>query len=157
MKKFLALVIAIAMMMTCSLALADRLDDIKAAGKIVIATSPDWPPYEYLEDVDGDGEDDIVGTDVLMMQWIAEQLGVELEIQPLAFDTCLAAVGRGEVDLMIAGLTYDEERTNAMDLTGIYWNEGDQGLLVRKGFRGFRGQKVRRGQKVMQGKLIILY
>ena len=41
MKKFLALVIAIAMMMTCSLALADRLDDIKAAGKIVIATSPD--------------------------------------------------------------------------------------------------------------------
>ena len=132
MKKFLALVIAIAMMMTCSLALADRLDDIKAAGKIVIATSPDWPPYEYLEDVDGDGEDDIVGTDVLMMQWIAEQLGVELEIQPLAFDTCLAAVGRGEVDLMIAGLTYDEERLNAMELTGIYWNEGDQGLLVRK-------------------------
>ena len=128
MKKFLALVIAIAMMMTCSLALADRLDDIKAAGKIVIATSPDWPPYEYIDDA---GE--IVGTDVLMMQWIAEQLGVELEIQPLAFDACLAAVGRGDVDLMVAGLTFDEERLNAMELTGIYWNEGDQGLLVRKG------------------------
>ena len=133
MKKFLALMLAIAMMMTCSLALADRLDDIIAAGEIVIATSPDWPPYEYLEDVDGDGNDDIVGTDVLMMEWIAEQLGVELKIQPLAFDTCLAAVGRGEVDLMIAGLTFDEERLNAMELTGIYWNEGDQGLLVRKG------------------------
>ena len=128
MKKFLALVIAIAMMMTCSLALADRLDDIKAAGKIVIATSPDWPPYEYIDD-----EGNVVGTDVLMMQWIAEQLGVELEIQPLAFDACLAAVGRGDVDMMVAGLTYDEERTNAMDLTGIYWNEGDQGLLVKKG------------------------
>ena len=95
---------------------------------IKIATSPDWPPYEYIDD---DGN--IVGTDVLMMEWIAEQLGVELEKQPLAFDACLAAVGRGDVDLMIAGLTFDEERLNAMELTGIYWNEGDQGLLVKKG------------------------
>ena len=128
MKKLFALVLAIAMIMTCSLAMADRLADIQAAGKVVIATSPDWPPYEYIDD---DGN--VVGTDVLMMQWMAEQLGVELEIQSMAFDTCLAAVGRGDVDMMIAGLTYDEERTNAMDLTGIYWNEGDQGLLVKKG------------------------
>ena len=128
MKKLIALALAFAMILTCSLALADRLADIQAAGKIVIATSPDWPPYEYIDD---DGN--IVGTDVLMMQWIAEQLGVELDIQPLAFDACLAAVGRGDVDLMVAGLTFDEERLNAMELTGIYWNEGDQGLLVKKG------------------------
>ena len=128
MKKLFALVLAIAMIMTCSLAMADRLADIQAAGKLVVATSPDWPPYEYIDD---DGN--VVGTDVLMMQWMAEQLGVELEIQSMAFDTCLAAVGRGDVDMMIAGLTYDEERTNAMDLTGVYWNEGDQGLLVKKG------------------------
>ena len=128
MKKLIALALAFAMILTCSFAMADRLADIQAAGKIVIATSPDWPPYEYIDD---DGN--IVGTDVLMMQWIAEQLGVELEIQPLAFDACLAAVGRGDVDLMVAGLTFDEERLNAMELTGIYWNEGDQGLLVKKG------------------------
>ena len=128
MKKLFALVLAIAMIMTCSLAMADRLADIQAAGKVVIATSPDWPPYEYIDD-----EGNVVGTDVLMMQWMAEQLGVELEIQSMSFDTCLAAIGRGDVDMMVAGLTYDEERTNAMDLTRIYWNEGDQGLLVRKG------------------------
>ena len=128
MKKLIALALAFAMILTCSLALADRLEDIQAAGKLVVATSPDWPPYEYIDD---DGN--IVGTDVLMMQWMAEQLGVELEIQPLAFDACLAAVGRGDVDMMIAGLTFDEERLNAMELTGVYWNEGDQGLLVKKG------------------------
>lgn len=128
MKKYVALVLAIAMTLCCSLALADRLDDIKAAGKLVVATSPDWPPYEYIDD-----EGNITGTDILMAQWMAEQLGVELEIQPLAFDACLAAVGNGSVDMVLAGLTYDEERTNAMDLTGVYWNEGDQGLLVLKG------------------------
>lgn len=128
MKKMFALVLALAMIFTCSLALADRLDDIKAAGKLVVATSPDWPPYEYIDD-----NGDVVGTDILMVQWMAEQLGVELEIQPMSFDACLAAVGQGHVDMMVAGLTYDEERTNSMDLTGVYWNEGNQGLIVKKG------------------------
>ena len=128
MKKLFALVLAIVMVMTCSLALADRLADIQANGKLVVTTSPDWPPYEYIDD-----EGNVTGTDVLMVKWMAEQLGVELELQEMAFDACLAAVAMGDVDMVVAGLTYDEERTNAMDLTGIYWNEGDQGLLVRKG------------------------
>lgn len=128
MKKIFALALAMMLLMTCSVALADRLADIQAAGKLVVATSPDWPPYEYIDD---DGN--IVGTDILMCEWMAEQLGVELEIQPMNFDACLAAVGQGDVDLMVAGLTYDEERLTRMELTGIYWNEGDQGLLVKKG------------------------
>lgn len=128
MKKIFALALAMMLLMTCSVALADRLADIQAAGKLVVATSPDWPPYEYIDD---DGN--IVGTDILMCEWMAEQLGVELEIQPMNFDACLAAVGQGDVDLMVAGLTYDEERLTRMELTGVYWNEGDQGLLVKKG------------------------
>lgn len=35
--------------------------------------------------------------------------------------------------MMVAGLTYDENRLARMELTGIYWNEGDQGVLVKKG------------------------
>ena len=128
MKKILALALALLMVSVCSMAMADRLADIQAAGKITVATSPDWPPYEYIDD-----EGEIVGTDILMAQWMAEQLGVELEIQPMAFDACLAAVGQGDVDVMIAGLTYDAERLSRMELTGVYWNEGDQGLLVKKG------------------------
>ena len=128
MKKIFALALAMMLLMTCSVALADRLADIQAAGTLVVATSPDWPPYEYIDD---DGN--IVGTDILMCEWMAEQLGVELEIQPMNFDACLAAVGQGDVDLMVAGLTYDEERLTRMELTGVYWNEGDQGLLVKKG------------------------
>ena len=128
MKKLFALTLAIVMIMTCTAAMADRLADIQANGKLVVATSPDWPPYEYIDD-----EGNVTGTDVLMVKWMAEQLGVELELQEMAFDACLAAVAMGDVDMVVAGLTYDEERTNAMDLTGVYWNEGDQGLLVRKG------------------------
>ncbi|MDO5299675.1 MAG: transporter substrate-binding domain-containing protein [Clostridia bacterium] len=128
MKKIFALVLAIAMIMTCSLALADRLDDIKAAGKLVVATSPDWPPYEYIDD-----EGNVTGTDILMCQYFADQLGVELQIEQMSFDACLAAIGTGSVDMMVAGMTYSEDRLERMELVGIYWSEGDQGLLVKKG------------------------
>ena len=128
MKKWIALLVAAMMLLGCTAAMADRLSDIQAAGKLVVATSPDWPPYEYIDDAGN-----VTGTDVLMMQYFADQLGVKLEIQQLAFDACLAAVGNGSVDMCVAGLTYDEERLNAMELTGIYWNEGAQGLLVKKG------------------------
>lgn len=130
MKKWIALALALTMLLTCSVAMADRLDDIIASGKLTVATSPDWPPYEYYEE--GDTET-IVGTDILMLEWMAEQLGVELEIQPMNFDACLAAVGTGSVDLVVAGLTYDEDRVTRMELTGSYWSEGTQGVIVRKG------------------------
>ena len=145
MKKILAFALALAMILTCSLALADRLDDIKAAGKLTVATSPDWPPYEYIDD---DGN--IVGTDILMCQWMAEQLGVELEVQPMAFDACLAAVGQGDVDMMVAGLTYDEARLNRMHLlergrSGSARQEGHGRFLQLR--RVLRGQECRRAER----------
>ncbi|MFR8176013.1 MAG: hypothetical protein ACLVB5_02315 [Christensenellales bacterium] len=63
--------------LTCSLALADRLDDIKAAGKL-----NRWRPARIGRRMSSVIDDDcnIVGTDILMCQWMAEQLGVELEV-----------------------------------------------------------------------------
>ena len=156
MKKLFALVLAIAMIMTCSLAMADRLADIKAAGKLVVATSPDWPPYEYIDDAGN-----VAGTDIKMVEYFAEQMGVELEIQQMSFDACLAAVATKKVDMAVAGLTYDEERTVSMDLIGVYWSEGDQGLLVRKGdgatyatAESFAGKKVAAQNGTIQQNLV---
>ena len=74
MKKILAFALALAMILTCSLALADRLDDIKAAGKLTVATSPDWPPYEYIDD-----NGDFTGIDVE----IAHEACGRMNIQPV--------------------------------------------------------------------------
>lgn len=128
MKKILAFALCVMMIMTASFAMADRLDDILAAGKIVVATSPDWPPYETI-----DNEGNIFGSDIAMCEWFAEQLGVELEIQPLNFDACLAGVATGSVDMVVAGLTYNPDRLGSMDMVGIYYNEGPQGLIVPAG------------------------
>ncbi|HOT63267.1 MAG TPA: transporter substrate-binding domain-containing protein, partial [Treponemataceae bacterium] len=70
-----------------------KLDDIKKAGKIILGTSADYPPYEFHAQVDG--KDAIVGFDVAIAREIAKDLGVELEIKDMDFDGLLAALASG--------------------------------------------------------------
>ncbi len=130
MKKILALTMVLAMLFTAAGALAtpaNRLEKIKADGKLIVATSPDYPPYEFL-DLSGNP----VGADITFAQYIADKLGVELVLQPMTFDAVLAAIGTGSADLAIAGLTYKEERTISMDFSDPYFNDGNQVIVIRK-------------------------
>ncbi len=109
---------------------SNRLEEILAAGKITMATSPDYPPYEF-EDLTKTGQDAYVGADIELAKYIAQELGVELEIKPMTFDAMLAAVGEGSVDFALAGMTAKEERKTSMDFTTPYYVEGDQVVVVR--------------------------
>lgn len=126
LKKWVALLM-VATLTVCmgSTALASRLDDIKEKGVLVVATSPDWPPYEYM------GEDgSYMGSDIDFAKYIAEQLGVELQIDAMEFDAVLAALANGKCDLGVAGMTYKEERLEVMDFSDVYYDDGDQVLLI---------------------------
>ncbi len=130
MKKLLVLSMVLAMLFTVSGALAapaNRLEKIKADGKLVVATSPDYAPYEFL---DNDGN--VVGADMDLAKFIAAELGVELEMQAMDFDTVLAAITTGKVDLALAGLTPNSERAEFMDFTDVYYNDGSQVILILK-------------------------
>lgn len=105
----------------------NRLEKIKADGKIVMVTSPDYAPYEFL-----DQQGNPVGADISLGQHIAQQLGVELVIDPMDFDTVLAAIVTGKADMGIAGMVPKEERKETMDYTDIYYNDGDQVLVILK-------------------------
>jgi len=128
MKKLPCALLALTLMMTMSLALAageDRLQSVKATGKLVLATSPDYAPYEFL-----DMEGKPVGADISLANYIAQKLGVELVIEAMDFDTTLAAVATGKVDLAISGISPIDERKLTMDFTQGYNSEGDQCLLI---------------------------
>lgn len=130
MKKLLCVCLALAMLLSATAALAapaNRLEAIKAAGKLVVATSPDYAPYEFL-DKDGNA----VGCDMTLAQFIADKLGVALEVQKLDFDAVVAAVATGKVDLAISGMVPKEERKEAMDFSDIYFNDGSQVIVIRK-------------------------
>ena len=96
----------------------DSLDSIKEKGKIVISTSPDYAPWEFI-DPSKTGQDQFVGADIELMKYIANKLGVELEIKSTDFDTTLALLQTGAVDLAISGFTYKPERAENKEITEI--------------------------------------
>lgn len=111
----------------------NRLEAIIAAGKIVMATSPDFAPSEFM-DPNKSGQDAIVGCDIELAKYIAEKLGVELVIETMDFSAVQAAVTQGKVDMGISGMAYTEARAEAMELSAFYNIDDDKGqsLLVLK-------------------------
>lgn len=136
MKKLtLLLLIVMAVALTACTGSGDSepslLDTILEEGVIVMGTSPDYPPFEFI-DPSKTGVDQYVGADIELGKYIAEQLGVEFQLEVSDFSTVLASVGTGRVDMAIAGLAYKEDRLESMDFTFTYnpSSDGFQGLLV---------------------------
>lgn len=121
---------------TCIMALlvgcgakGDKYDSVMEKKKIVLGTSADYPPFEFIKK-DSAGKEQIVGYDIMIAQEIAKDMGVELVIDNMGFDASLAAVGAGKVDFMMAGLDPDPKRKEAMDFSNEYF-KAEAGVLVR--------------------------
>ena len=102
-----------------------KVEQIKQAGKIVLGTSADYPPYEFHKEIDG--RDTIVGFDIEIAKEIAKDLGVELEIKDMDFEGLLLALNAGKVDFVIAGMTPKPGRE--AEFSKIYYN-ALQGIVV---------------------------
>ena len=113
---------------------ANALEKIKADGVLTVALSPDFSPMEFV-DSSKTGQDQYVGFDVTLAKYIAENLGVELVIEPMSFDASQTAVYTGTVPMSISGYSWTEERAANYELSDYYYagdNETRQALLIRK-------------------------
>lgn len=96
-------------------------------GKLTIATSPDFPPFENLEG------DEYVGFDIDLGKAIAEEMGLEAEFTTIQFDGIVPAIqAGGQADVGISGITVDPERAQSVDFTDPYYI-ADQSVAVMKG------------------------
>lgn len=100
-----------------------------AAKKLIMGTSADFPPYEFHKVVDG--QDTIVGFDIEIAKEIAADLGRELEIKDLPFDSLLNELSSGRIDMVISGLSPTPERAEAVGLSDIYY-KAEQAVVVRE-------------------------
>ena len=111
------------------------LDELKAVlttvtdGKLTVATSPDFAPYEFYAVVDGTPV--LAGFDVALAGYIADYLGLELEMVPIDFDGVLNELAAGSVDLGMAGLSPDPSRMDAMNFSDIYYQGGQSFVTVQ--------------------------
>lgn len=119
MKKIIALVLTLvmasALLIGCSNA-ADMqsLESIKNKGELVVYTNAEFPPFEYL----ADGKP--VGVDMDIAKAIADEIGVELKIENVKFDTIISSVQSGKAAMGAAGITVTDERKESVDFSIEY-------------------------------------
>ena len=137
MKKIFAMLLALAMILSCaacggsSKAKDDLLEEIKAQGYIELCTEPYFAPFEFV-DPSKTGDDQYVGVDIEIAKYIAEKIGVELRIVPLDFTAVLAGIADGKYDMAISAIAYSPSRAEAMRLSNVYKpNSGGYGFLTR--------------------------
>lgn len=132
MKRLILLVTALVLMFGIAgcASTADHLASIKDAGKIVVGTSADYPPFEFVDEAGV-----TTGFDVELMNEIAKRMGVTVEWVDMPFDSLIAAVQEGKIDASIAAFNYDPERDESVDFTDAYYTTEDS-FTVLEGFSG---------------------
>ena len=118
LKKIIALSLALIMASFCLVACGSQkltVESVQSAGKLVIGTSPDFPPFEFL---DADGN--VVGIEIEIMQLICQELGVELEIKQMDFDSVLPGVQTGKFNVGVSGISVTPDREKNTQFTVPY-------------------------------------
>ena len=126
MKKILAMVLALALMLSAAAAVAEY--NTIEAGKFIYSTSPDFPPFENTDD-----NGNVIGIEPDILAIICENLGLAAEPYTIDFDSALVAPGSGKADAVVSGVTVKEERKNSLDFTipyvtivqGVVFKAGD--------------------------------
>lgn len=129
MKKLLAALLALCMILTMAACgtKGSPLKKLQKAGKLVIATSPDFPPFESLS---GDGT--VEGIEIDILNEVCQQLGLTLEIQQMDFDSVLPGVQAGKYDMGVSGISVTEKRQKNVLFTDPYCLAA-QAIVVKEG------------------------
>ncbi|MCI5792396.1 MAG: transporter substrate-binding domain-containing protein [Lachnospiraceae bacterium] len=99
-------------------------------GKLTVATSPDFAPYEFYA-IDENGEPHLAGFDMSLAQYIADYMGLELEVIPMDFDGTIMELSQGNVDLGMAGYSPSPDREDIMDFSDIYISGGQSFVCLK--------------------------
>ncbi len=99
-------------------------------GKLTMVTSPDMAPYEFYV-IGADGQPTLAGFDIALARYIAQYIGLELEIIPMDFDGTISELNNKKADIGMAGYSPDPTRAKAMDMSNIYYM-GEQSFVTTK-------------------------
>ncbi|NET09031.1 MAG: transporter substrate-binding domain-containing protein [Symploca sp. SIO2B6] len=111
---------------------------------LVMATSADYPPYEFYDTAAGTGEP--IGFDIDLAKALTEKLGYTLEIEDMDFGGIIPALQAERVDFAMSGMTPTEERKQSVDFSRIYYDA--QNTIVSQKDSGFTSYDTLAGKTV---------
>ncbi|MEM0382212.1 MAG: transporter substrate-binding domain-containing protein [Nitrososphaerota archaeon] len=103
------------------------LETIKSRGVLIVGTSADWPPFEYI-----DSKGNFAGIDMVIADRIAREIGVKLEVRDMKFGALIQALKAGQIDLILADLHHTAEREKEIDFSKGYYVAYDAAVVVLK-------------------------
>jgi len=128
MKRLAVALSAILVMALCvSPAFAGKFDDIKKKGVLVAGVKDSQPPFGYVDEQ----SKQVVGFEIDIMKYLADKLGVKLELKPVTSSTRIPMLTQGDVDIVAATMTHQKAREGQVDFSITYFMTG-QRLLVKK-------------------------
>lgn len=117
------------------------VEAIKARGKLIVTTEATYPPFEFQDE---NGE--IIGLDAKLAQALADELGVELEIQNIDFNSVVTEVQAGNADMAIAGLSPTPERKESVEMSDLYYGGGQCMLVLEENLDKYATKESLAGQ-----------
>lgn len=120
----------------------DTMAKIQKKNVVVMGTNAEFPPFEYRND-----KGEVDGFDVALAKEIAKELGVELKIEDMAFDSLLNALKSGKIDFIAAGMSVTEDRLKNADFSESYYT-ASQKIIVRKDNTTLKGKDDLKGKKI---------
>ena len=98
-------------------ATADRLDDVKARGKLIVGVSDTTPPFSFKRP----GESATIGYDIDIVRAVARRLGVAVETVSLSGAERIPLIQQGKIDFAATSMTRTPERLRDVDFSYIYF------------------------------------
>jgi polar amino acid transport system substrate-binding protein len=143
MKKKLSVItiVLVAALMVASVSIAEDLDKIKQAGKMQIAMSGAYPPFNFINE-----KNEVVGFDAAIGKEIARRIGVEGVVVTTAWDGILAGLLANKYDTICGSMTITDKRKEVVDFVGPYYRSG-RGIFTRndstaKGLNDLKGKTI---------------
>ncbi len=126
MKKITAMLLALLMV----LSLAACGSASTESNTLVMATSADYPPYEFIV-LNDKNEQQYVGIDISVSEAIAADMGKELQVVNMDFDSLMAGLQKGDADMVLAAIEVTDERLEAADFSDPYYTDLPPMILVK--------------------------
>jgi len=127
MKKIVIIALTLVMLLGLMAGCSSEKGMTIEKGKLIMSTNAAFPPYEMTDD---NGK--FIGIDVEIAEAIAKKLGLELQIDNMGFTAALEAAQNGKSDMVLAGVTVNEDRLLVMDFSDTYAT-GVQVVIIKTG------------------------
>lgn len=143
MKKMIAMLLALVMalsLMACGSTNANNGgndnanngDDAKPEAKttLVVGVSADYAPFEFMYP-DAGGNMVYGGIDISVAQYVADEMGLTMQVENMSFDNLLASLDKGDFDIVLSAMEATPERLENADFSDPYYTDVPPAILVK--------------------------